>query len=139
MIDIMTKIHDKFSIEFKVGFVTRRKMRHNDFSVYMWIFIPNSLDINPSTYTKSDFYRDVKSNVRLITPRFLLRNIVDGEALPFQNIKQAMEKMASYPTRSAASEYEQQIKIFSAIVSAPKVRPVILSVDSPLAVSMMTG
>ena len=118
MIDIMTKIHDKFSIEFKVGFVTRRKMRHNDFSVYMWIFIPNSLDINPSTYTKSDFYRDVKSNVRLITPRFLLRNIVDGEALPFQNIKQAMEKMASYPTRSAASEYEQQIKIFSAIVKS---------------------
>ena len=91
MIDIMTKIHDKFSIEFKVGFVTRRKMRHNDFSVYMWIFIPNSLDINPSTYTKSDFYRDVKSNVRLITPRFLLRNIVDGDAIPLQNIKQAME------------------------------------------------
>ena len=118
MIDIMTKIHDKFSIEFKVGFVTRRKMRHNDFSVYMWIFIPNSLDINPSTYTKSDFYRDVKSNVRLITPRFLLRNIVDGDAIPLQNIKQAMENMASDPTRSTAAEYELQIKIFSAIVKS---------------------
>ena len=27
MIAIGTKIHDKFSIEFKVGFVTRRKAR----------------------------------------------------------------------------------------------------------------
>ena len=42
MIDIITKIHDRFSIEFKMGFVTRRKLRRNDFSVYMWIFVPKS-------------------------------------------------------------------------------------------------
>lgn len=118
MIDIMTKIHDKFSIEFKVGFLTRRKMRHNDFSVYMWIFVPNALDINSTTYSKADFYRDVKSNVRLITPRFLLRNIVDGEAIPAQKIREAMEQMASYPTRTARAEYESQIKIFAAIVKS---------------------
>ena len=118
MIDIMTKIHDKFSIEFKVGFLTRRKMRHNDFSVYMWIFVPNALDINSTTYSKADFYRDVKSNVRLITPRFLLRNIVDGEAIPAQKMREAMEQMASYPTRTSRAEYESQIKIFAAIVKS---------------------
>lgn len=118
MIDIMTKIHDKFSIEFKVGFVTRRKLRHNDFSVYMWIFVPNALDINPTTYSKSDFYRDVKSNVRLITPRFLLRDIVGGEAIPLTKLREAMERMASDPTRTAIAEYEAQIKIFSAIVKS---------------------
>ena len=69
MIDILTKIHDRFSIEFKMGFRTRPRQRSGDFSVYMWIFVPNSLDINPSTYPKSKFYRDVKSNVRLITPK----------------------------------------------------------------------
>ena len=118
MIDIMTKIHDKFSIEFKVGFVTRRKTRHNDFSVYMWIFVPSSLDINPSTYSKSDFYRDVKSNIRLITPRFLLRNIASGEAIPLQHLRQAFEHLASDPTRTNVAEYEAQIKIFSAIVKS---------------------
>lgn len=118
MIDIMTKIHDKFSIEFKVGFVTRRKMRHNDFSVYMWIFVPNALDINPTTYSKSDFYRDVKSNVRLITPRFLLRDIVGGDATPAKKMSAAMHRLASDPTRTAIAEYEAQIKIFSAIVKS---------------------
>lgn len=115
MIDIMTKIHDKFSIEFKVGFVTRRKRRLNDFSVYMWIFVPNSLDINPSTYPKSKFYRDVKSNVRLITPKFLLREIVGGAAVPLHHIEAAFSAMASSPTRTAVAEYEYQIKMFVAI------------------------
>lgn len=118
MIDITTKIHDQFSIEFKVGFVTRRKLRHNDFSVYMWIFVPNALDINPSTYSKADFYRDVKSNVRLITPRYLMRDIVGGEDSPARRLQAAMERMASDPTRTAIAEYEAQIKIFAAIVKS---------------------
>ncbi|MBO5189085.1 MAG: hypothetical protein J6B59_07315 [Alistipes sp.] len=118
MIDITTKIHDQFSIEFKVGFVTRRKMRHNDFSVYMWIFVPNSLDINPSTYSKANFYRDVKSNVRLITPRYLMRDIVNGKESPAERVRQAMTHMASDPTRTAIAEYESQIKIFAAIVKS---------------------
>ena len=118
MIDITTKIHDQFSIEFKVGFVTRRKMRHNDFSVYMWIFVPNSLDINPSTYSKADFYRDVKSNIRLITPRFLMRDIVGDAQSPAGRLRTAMERMASDPTRTAIAEYETQIKIFAAIVKS---------------------
>lgn len=118
MIDISTKIHDQFSIEFKVGFVTRRKLRHNDFSVYMWIFVPNALDINPSTYSKADFYRDVKSNVRLITPRYLMRDIVNGEDSPARRLQAAMERMASDPTRTAIAEYEAQIKIFAAIVKS---------------------
>lgn len=115
MIDIKTKIHDRFSIEFKVGFVTRRKQRMNDFSVYMWIFVPNSLDINPSTYPKSKFYRDVKSNVRLITPKYLLREIVDGKAEPLRHLKEAFSVMSSSPTRTAVAEYEYQIKMFVAI------------------------
>ena len=118
MIDITTKIHDQFSIEFKVGFVARRKMRRNDFSLYMWIFVPNALDINPSTYSKADFYRDVKSNVRLITPRYLMRDIVGDESSPAGRLRAAMERMASDPTRTAVAEYETQIKIFSAIVKS---------------------
>ena len=70
MIDIKTKIHDKFSIEFKIGFSGRSKLRENNFSINSWIFIPNGLDINSSTYSNEQFYKDVKSNIRLITPRY---------------------------------------------------------------------
>ncbi len=115
MIDIDVKIHDRLSIEFKVGFVVRRKLKHNDFAINTWIFFPNSLDINPTTYDKSSFYRDVKSNLRLITPRFLLREIAGGRAVPLHKLRKAMKDMAADPTRTNTREYEYQVKMFAAI------------------------
>lgn len=115
MIDIKTKIHDKFSIEFKVGFVGKRKIKRNYFSINSWIFVPNSLDINPSTYGKEQFYRDVKSNVRLITPVFLLRDIASGEAIPLNKLEKALHDVASSPTSTNIANYEYHIKMFAAI------------------------
>ncbi len=118
MIDIKAKVHDKFSIEFKVGFVVRRKVKQNDFAINTWIFTPNSLDINSMTYSKSQFYTDVKSNVRLITPIFLLREMVSGNAIPFHNLENAFHAIASDPTRTSTREYEYQIKMFMAILKS---------------------
>ena len=118
MIEIDTRIHDRYSIELKVGFVTRKKLRMNDFSLAMWFFVPGSLDINRATYPKDMFYQDVKSNIRLITPVYLLREIVEGPALPLRNIREAFIQMASNPTRTLISEYEYQIKMFAAIVKS---------------------
>lgn len=118
MIDINTKIHDNYSIEFKLGFLTRRKLKLNDFSVYMWIFVPGSLDITSSTYPKSKFYQDVKSNVRLITPKFLLREIAGGKAVPLKMLQEAFNNLAITPTRTMTAEYEYHIKMFAAITKS---------------------
>lgn len=115
MIEVATRIHDKHSIEFKTSFVTRRKLKENDFSAFMWFFVPYSLDINKETYPKSQFYQDIKSNIRLITPKFLLRDIASGEALPLTRLTNAFSSIASAPTRTATREYEYQIKMFAAI------------------------
>lgn len=115
MIEVNTRIHDKFSIEFKTSFVARRKVKDNDFSAYMWFFIPHNLDINRETYPKSRFYQDIKSYVRVITPKFQLQDIVGGSGIPFTNLKAAFQDLASSPTRSATKEYEYQVKMFSAI------------------------
>ncbi len=115
MIEVATKVHDKFSIEFKTSFVTRRKLKDNDFSAFMWFFVPQSIDINKDTYPKSQFYQDIKSNVRLITPKFIMRDIAGGSAEPLGKITQAFNALASSPTRTATREYEYQIKMFAAI------------------------
>ena len=75
MINIQAKIHDRFTIEFKVGFNADREQTVNKFSMSTWLFIPYSLDINASTYTKDLFYRDLRTNTRLITPIYLLGEI----------------------------------------------------------------
>lgn len=107
MIDINTKIHDSLSIEFKVGFKPKENNLSRNFTVGMWLFIPNSLDITPSTYSKSDFYRDVKSNIRLVIPPYRLDDIVGGKAEPMHNVLNAV-----------GEEYEYQLRVFSAIVKS---------------------
>lgn len=115
MISVNTKIHDKFSLECKIAYKARRKKKVNDFTLNTWIFVPNSLDINPATYSREDFYKDIRTNIRLITPVFLVRDIATGDALPLKNLELAMRQLASTPTRSNITEYEYQIKMFSAI------------------------
>lgn len=118
MIEEVVKIHDKFSIEIKLGFNARKKKPLSDFACNTWIFIPNSLDINQSTFTKLDFYRMVKSNIRLITPVFLLRDIADAKGSPFKLLEQSFSQLASSPTRTKVAEYEYQIKMFLSILKS---------------------
>lgn len=90
MIDLTAKIHDKFTLEFKVGFnteETQHPMNVNDFVLNTWIFVPNSLDINAVKYSKDDFYRDLKSDVRLITPDYPLHDLANNaQLLPNQSL-----------------------------------------------------
>ena len=73
MIDIQVKLHDRYSLECKVGYYVDRDKGENEFRMNTWFFVPHSLDINASTYPKDAFYRDLKSNVRLITPIYTWR------------------------------------------------------------------
>ncbi len=118
MIEKNVKIHDRFSLELKFGYSTRRKQKVNLFEVNTWIFIPNSLDINRHTYSKTDFYKDLKSNIRLITPEFLLRDIADRAKSPFVHLEESFNVLAVSPTRASAREYEHQIKMFSSILKS---------------------
>ena len=115
MITIQAKKHDNFSVEFKFGFVGGDDSPSHEFVVNSWVFVPNSLDINPQTYGKKQFYRDIKSNVRLITPVYLLRDLADPESLPFRNLRSACEAVAASATAVAEANYESQIKMFAAI------------------------
>jgi len=46
MIEEHAKVHDKFSIEFKIGFIAHKEQKTNDFAMNIWMFIPNSLEIS---------------------------------------------------------------------------------------------
>ena len=117
MIDVNVKIHDRYSVEFKVALKVKYP-NQGTFAVNSWIFVPNSLDINPSTYTKQQFYTDVKTNIRLITPRYPLGSVVAQDSIPYENLKISFERVVDAATPSAIAEYEYQIKMFSAIVKS---------------------
>ena len=115
MIEIQTKIHDQFSIEFKVGFSGRDNVKNDCFDVNAWIFIPNGLYINKNTYSKDRFYTDMKSNIRLITPSFSLHEMTEGDDAPIQHVKKALENIKKTPSTEHSEEMAFQLKLFGSI------------------------
>ncbi len=130
MINIQAKIHDRFTIEFKVGFNANREQVISKFSMNTWIFVPYSLDINPYTYSKNTFYRDLRSHTRLITPVYLLSNMVKGKGEPFYLLKSSFERLASDPVKESIGDFEYNIKMFSAIFKSA-VRDQLLYIINP--------
>ncbi len=106
MIEIQTKIHDQFSIEFKVGFSGRDNDKVEHFDVNSWIFLPNGLYINKDTYSKERFYTDMKSNIRLLTPSFTLKQMVEGANAPLQQVTRSINN---------SHEFNFQLKMFGSI------------------------
>jgi len=118
MFEELVKIHDKFSVEIKLGFIPLRKQKVSNFAVNTWIFIPKSLDITKSTYQKSDFYRDLKSNIRLITPVYNLREIASSERSPIVYLTKSFQSLSENPTRSRIADYEYNIRMFLSILKS---------------------
>ena len=115
MISIQAKKHDNYSVEFKFGFNSKDDGIVDDFSVNAWMFVPNSLDINPENYGKKQFYRDIKSNIRLITPVYLMRDIARDSSLPLELLSQALEKVAGNHQQVDLDSYQYHLKMFAAI------------------------
>lgn len=115
MISIKAKKHDNFSVEFKFGFDCTMDGVRDDFSVNAWMFVPNSLDINPEVYGKKQFYRDIKSNFRLITPTYHLYEIAKDDSQPFLLLRTAMQNVTASNKEADCTAYEYHLKMFAAI------------------------
>lgn len=120
MIDIQEKVHDNFSLEFKIGFITNTNPEDiNEFKINTWIFVPNSLDINRSTYSKEDFYKDVKNNIRLITPVYTLNEILEEGRGPLPRLQKALEALLESPEDEVKTEsFVYQVKMFVCIMKS---------------------
>lgn len=121
MIDIKAKQHDRYSMEFKVGFEGPHSEPEGEFAINTWLFLPGSLDINPSTYNKQQFQRDIKSNIRLITPEFSIDQLSDYDAPPYINLRDSVaslpvaESFLKQPHSEELVHFEFQVKLFAAI------------------------
>lgn len=72
------KPHDKYQIEIKLDYQLLPGQQTH-YQVFTYIFVPHSLGITPQTYTKADFYRDIRNYIRLKTPKLILREFSQDE------------------------------------------------------------
>lgn len=129
MFDIKGSIHDRYTLEFKIGYSRDNKeQEESDFRMDTWMFIPDTLGVNQSTYTKERFYRDFRTMVRLITPSFTLSEIANTKKLPYSRLEKwcliasrdvtsglAKDKRQTKRFKRHNHMFQHQVKMFGAI------------------------
>ncbi|MDX1523240.1 MAG: hypothetical protein R3264_16565 [Anaerolineae bacterium] len=80
------KIHDNYQIEIKLDYELSESKKTR-YRISTYLFLPQSLGIDKYSYSKTDFYRDIQSYIRLKTPPLILRDFVDNSNSPICKIE----------------------------------------------------
>jgi len=68
---------DRWQFEQKYDFLPDPTVDQNDYTQEFYFFVPNALQINRSTYSIKQFYRDLTNLIRFKTPVFTLEELTD--------------------------------------------------------------
>ncbi len=84
-------VHDRYQLELKLGYpLTPGK--ETRYLIDTYLFLPSSLGINSTTYTRSEFYRDIQTYIRMKTPRLVLEQILKDRRSPLCRCEALLEK-----------------------------------------------
>ncbi len=118
MIEDRMKAHDKYQFELKLGYNYDLARKKNQYHIDAYFFLSQSLDVNPATYSKNDFYSDIQTYNRFKTPQMVLRDILGKRGTPYDRLKQAARRLARAPTPDTKREYVHAVKLFCSIVKS---------------------
>ena len=98
MIQERIKIHDRHQFEIKHVYpITPGNGGSLRYTVEMFLFIPQSLDINTETCRREDFYRDLQARIRWQSPAQLLDTLLRDEDSILKQLEDAMNALARTP------------------------------------------
>ena len=116
MIKDFIKIHDRFAFEVKLEFpVSKGKKKKDSFNFEMFLFLPYSLDVNKHNFLREDFYRSLKTNIRLTSPHYRLEEVLEGENAPFEKLKESILRCRKHPDEKNLQYAKQQLKKYCSI------------------------
>ncbi len=115
MIKEKIKIHGGESFEIDLGYLYNGESKSSTYDIDTYIFTPRSLDINKSTYYKSDFFQDIKTNIRFITPVYELKEIMHDDDSAFSKLQKSVKTYLTIPSNENAKQYRYHIKMFVSI------------------------
>ena len=105
---------DSLQFELKSEFFIHPQIKHSIYKQEIYIFIPNSLQINPETYSKQQFYLDETNLIRYKTPQMSFQELIDSNyhSSPLNRLKEFLYKPDSILSPVALSD---ELKLFAAI------------------------
>lgn len=103
-------LRDQWQFELKSEFIPSQDPKKNKYIQEFFIFIPNSLQINETTYQKQDFYRDQSTFIRYKTPIFSFHELSDK-----QNSRSPLQRLfhfiGSKDFEAAQHHMEDELKL----------------------------
>lgn len=85
----------------------------------LFLFIPQSLDINPESRRKEEFYRDLQSRLRWQTPVCLLDSLLNAEGSVLVRLRERMSELGRQPDDPEAQErFVDTLKLCCSIVKS---------------------
>ncbi len=72
MLENSIKAQNKFQLEINQSFSPPKNSRNKSYQIDTFIFLPKTLNINETTYSSCDFYKEVKNYIRLKSPITLI-------------------------------------------------------------------
>lgn len=106
--------HDRWQFELKSEFSPKEK-RKSEYTQELYLFIPNSLQVNSQTYPKSQFYQDEVNYVRFKTPTFSFKELLDSTngRSPINRLLKLGEEQ---PTNTTMAVVEDELKLLANII-----------------------
>jgi len=118
MIQNSVKIHDNFSLEVKSIYENTSKRKKTKYDTITYLFIPNGLNVNNQTYTKTKFYNDVKVYIRYYASEYNLEEIINLKTGPLNLLIKSINKIIKEKsTKKNRLDFEAKVKMLGAILN----------------------
>lgn len=81
------EVHDRKQFEIKLEYQPSGDDDETRYLVEMFLFVPNSLNIDAETYPRADFYADIHNYVRFTTPVVSLEELLSSATSPLAHLE----------------------------------------------------
>lgn len=106
--------HDKYQLELKLDYeLGKGKQTHYRISTYL--FIPRSLGITEESYSKAEFYRDLKNYIRIKTPEMRLGDLLNSDDSPLKEIQKSLNLPNWYAEQATNQRIIHALRLFGAM------------------------
>jgi hypothetical protein len=105
-------IHDRYQVELKCNYSLPHNCRTSAYELDLYLFAPENLNVNRTTYPKQQFYKDLQSRICLQPPIVPLHQLIDDNTNPLKTLRARIELIAQQPQQKPPPDYEVQVKMF---------------------------
>ena len=110
------RFRDNLQFELKSEFFINPTSHKNTYKQEVFLFIPNTLQVNTNNYSRKQFYLDQTNLIRYKTPQISLKNLIEPENLRSPLIR--LKNLIDAKKFSRESYIRDELKLFGNIFKA---------------------